>query len=82
MDNIKVFEKLVKDLSPVTQKELPEKIRGMVNTPIYREYLESILLGAYLELNDEISLAGYKKNDKDEWCTQIKNNHTDKFIIK
>ena len=88
MDNLKRFEKLVKELCETSQSDLPEMIRELVNKPVYREMLEAQLLGALLVLNDDISLTGYKTGIVDNatgktgsWCTQIKNCHTDKFII-
>jgi len=53
------FKKLIKGLPDEQQKRLPEKIRMFVNRREHREFLECIALGAYLSLEDKISLRGY-----------------------
>ena len=53
------FKRLMKELPEEQQKRLPEKIRTLVNRHEHREFLECIALGAYLCLEDKISLTGY-----------------------
>jgi hypothetical protein len=92
MENIKVFERLVKSLPEDHQMRLPEKIRQVVNRSEHTDFLKAIVLGAYLSLEYEISLRGYIEGDllfKPEeisrldgtHATAIRNDHTDKMII-
>ena len=93
MDNIKTFEKLAKGLPVDQQMRLPEKIRQVSNRQEHTDFLKAICLGTYLSLNDEVSLTGYIGGDllirpeeisklDGSHCTQIKNCHNDKFIVK
>jgi preprotein translocase subunit Sec63 len=81
MNNIKTFEKLLSGL-PRKHDMLPEKIRKIVNERCeYTDYAKVLVLGAYLVLNDELSLTGYKDDGtNDPPCTEIVVNETGKII--
>jgi len=83
MDNLKMFEKLVKGLPDYQQKNIPEKIRLLCNSRSEHTVMaKAILLGTYLVLNDEITLTGYIDNGTtDHPCSKIRNDHTGKMII-
>ena len=94
MENIKVFERIVKDLPEDHQVRLPEKIRWITNKREHTEFLKAIVLGAYLVLENEITITGYKDGDlllpefeapyrmpDGHTATAIKNDHTGKMIV-
>lgn len=63
---------------------IPEKIREIVNRGEYTEYLELLILGGYLLLNNEISLQEYVADEsKRDKCraTAINDCDTDERII-
>lgn len=86
MENIKEFRKLVKSLPPGQRARLPEKIRELCNRYEHGDYLKAILIGAYLDLDHEISLMGYVRVPTDvspdgQYCTAILDEKEGKMII-
>lgn len=86
MENIKEFRKLVKSLPEGQAARLPEKIREICNRTEHNDFLKAIVLGAYLDLVDEISLTGYVHVPEDisadkQYCTAIKDEVAGKMLV-
>jgi len=86
MENIKEFRNLVKSLPEGQQVRLPEKIREICNRSEHTNFLKAIVLGAYLDLHEEISLLGYVHVPEEisadkQYCTTIRDDATGKMII-
>lgn len=84
--NMKKFRELIKSLPEGQRARLPEKIRELTNRLEHTNYLEAIVLGVVLELDNEISLTGYMHVPADisldeQYCTAIKDCNTEKMIV-